>query len=85
MLMEPTINKMLAMKLNGMTEALEEQRKSADATAWNFEDRLALLVERQWLWKENRALATRLKFAKLPSRPAWRTSTIGTPAGCSAA
>jgi DNA replication protein DnaC len=65
MLMEPTINKMLTLKLTGMVEALEEQRKSADAAAWNFEDRLALLVDRQWLWKENRALTTRLKFAKL--------------------
>jgi len=37
MLMEPTINKMLAMKpMNGMTEALEEQRKSADAVSWAF-------------------------------------------------
>ena len=65
MLMEPTINKMLAMKLNGMVEALEEQRKTADMATWSFEDRLALLVERQWLWKENRAMSTRLKYAKL--------------------
>lgn len=65
MLYEPTITKMLAMKLSGMVEALEEQRKTADVATWSFEDRLAMLVERQWLWKENRALATRLKFAKL--------------------
>jgi DNA replication protein DnaC len=65
MLLEPTINKLLAMKLNGMVEAVEEQRKTADMATWSFEDRLALLVERQWLWKENRALSTRLKFAKL--------------------
>ena len=65
MLLEPTINKLLAMKLNGMVEALEEQSKSADTAAWRFEDRLAMLVERQWLWKENRALTTRLKFARL--------------------
>lgn len=65
MLLEPTINKLQAMKLNGMVEALEEQRKSAEAATLSFEDRLALLVERQWLWKENRALTTRLKFAKL--------------------
>jgi len=65
MLLEPTINKMLAMKFNGMVEALEEQRKNADTAGWSFEDRLAMLVERQWLWKENRALKTRLKFAKL--------------------
>ena len=65
MLYEPTIQKMQAMKLNGMVEALDEQRKTADVGAWSFEDRLALLVERQWLWKENRALATRLKYARL--------------------
>jgi len=65
MLLEPTINKLLAMKLNGMVTALEEQRKTADMGSWSFEDRLAMLVERQWLWKENRALSTRLKFAKL--------------------
>jgi DNA replication protein DnaC len=33
--------------------------------SWSFEDRLAMLVERQWLWKENRTMKTRLKFAKL--------------------
>jgi DNA replication protein DnaC len=65
MLYEPTITKMLAMKLNGMVEALEEQRKTADMGSMTFEDRLAMLVERQWLWKENRSLTTRLKYAKL--------------------
>lgn len=65
MLMQPTINKMLTMRLNGMVEALEEQCKNADVTSWTFEDRFSLLIERQWLWKENRALATRLKSAKL--------------------
>jgi DNA replication protein DnaC len=65
MLNEPTMTKMLAMKLNGMVEALEEQRKTADMATWSFEDRMALLVERQWLWRENRALSTRLKYAKL--------------------
>ena len=65
MLYEPTIQKMQAMKLRGMVEALEEQRKTAEVGAWSFEDRLALLVERQWLWKENRALSTRLKYAHL--------------------
>ena len=65
MLLEPTINKMQALKLNGMVEALEEQRRTTDKGSWSFEDRLAMLVERQWLWKENRTMKTRLKFAKL--------------------
>ena len=65
MLNEPTITKLHAMRLNGMVEALEEQRKSSQTTSLSFEDRLALLVERQWLWKENRAMAVRMKFARL--------------------
>jgi len=31
----------------------------------DFEERLALLVERQWVWRENRALAARLHRAQL--------------------
>jgi DNA replication protein DnaC len=65
MLHEPTITKLLAMKLNGMVEALEEQRRSTAVASLSFEDRLAMLVERQWLWKEGRALSSRLKYAKL--------------------
>ena len=65
MLNEPTVTKLLAMKLNGVVEALEEQRKSAQTASLSFEERLALLVERQWLWKENRAMVARLKFARL--------------------
>ena len=65
MLLEPTINKMQALKLNGMVEALEEQRRTTDKGSWSFEDRLAMLVERQWIWRENRTMKTRLKFAKL--------------------
>ena len=52
MLLEPTINKMQALKLDGMVEALEEQRRTTDKAAWSFEDRLAMLVERQWIWRE---------------------------------
>jgi len=65
MLYEQTMTKMLAMKLNGMAAALEEQRKTADMAQIGFEDRLAMLIERQWLWKENRSLSTRLQYAKL--------------------
>ena len=45
--------------------ALEEQSGQADISQLDFESRLGLLVERQWLWKENRAFATRLRYAQL--------------------
>lgn len=58
-----TLDKLNAMKLDGMAEALVEQRQQSDIAQLDFEERLAMLVERQWLWKENRALARRIQYA----------------------
>jgi DNA replication protein DnaC len=65
MLYTQTLEKLHALRLEGMVQALEEQRLQKDIVRLEFEDRLALLVERQWLWKENRGLALRLKNAQL--------------------
>ena len=64
MLTHQTLEKLHALRLDGMAQALEEQCRQTDISQLEFEDRLALLVERQWLWKENRALATRLHYAQ---------------------
>ena len=68
MLHEQTVTKLQGMKLFGMLEALEEQRRQARSADLGFEDRLALLVERQWLWKESRSLTTRLRHARLKTQ-----------------
>lgn len=65
MLYQQTIAKLNAMKLNGFADALEEQRRTQAVTELSFEERLGLLVERQWLWRENRSLQTRLRQARL--------------------
>ena len=65
MLNQQTMEKLLALRLEGMAQALEEQRRQTDASRLDFEERLALLVERQWAWRENRALAARLHYAQL--------------------
>ena len=65
MLNHQTMEKLLALRLEGMAQALEEQRLHADISQLDFEERFALLVERQWLWRENRALAARLHHAQL--------------------
>ena len=65
MLNHQTMEKLLALRLEGMAQALEEQRRQADISQLDFEERFALLVERQWLWRENRALAARLHHAQL--------------------
>jgi len=64
MLTTQTVEKLQALRLEGMAQALTEQRQQNDLAAFSFEDRLALLVERQWLWRENRGLAIRLKNAQ---------------------
>ena len=64
MIYSQTLEKLRALRLEGMAQALEEQRQQANVLKLDFEERLALLVERQWTWKENRAMAARLKRAQ---------------------
>jgi len=68
MLNQPTLEKLYAMKLHGMADSFRAQLESTDLTQLSFEERFALLVDQQWLWKENRALARRLQLAKLKER-----------------
>jgi DNA replication protein DnaC len=64
MLPNQTVHQLQALRLEGMLQALEEQRRQPDIVQLDFEDRLAHLVERQYLWVENRGLLTRLKNAQ---------------------
>src|SRR6202035_1780162 len=68
MLNQPTIEKLHTMKLHGMADAFRAQIETADSSQLSFEERFALLVDQQWLWKENRALARRLQSARLKER-----------------
>ena len=62
---EQTFEKLYRLKLHGFAQALEEQIKNPEASSLSFEDRLAGLVDAQWLWRENRAVASRLRKARL--------------------
>lgn len=68
MLNQPTIEKLQVMKLHGMAEAFQEQIETADSSQLSFEERFGLLVDRQWTWKEGRALTRRLQLAKFKER-----------------
>jgi len=68
MLNQPTLEKLQTMKLHGMADAFRTQLETADTSQLSFEERFAMLVDQQWLWKENRALARRLRAAKLKER-----------------
>jgi DNA replication protein DnaC len=65
MLREPTLQKLLAMKLSGMAAALEEQNQQPEIFSLSFEDRLAFLVEREWEERKSRKLKRRLHVAKI--------------------
>src|SRR5579864_6280835 len=65
MLNQPLIEKLLAMRLYGMLEALKVQEQDRAVNELGFLERLALLVDQQWSWRENQALTRRLKAAKL--------------------
>src|SRR5207237_1576690 len=68
MLNQPTIEKLNTMKLHGMADAFRAQLENTDMSQLAFEERFGLLVDQQWLWKENRALAHRLRSARLKER-----------------
>ena len=68
MLNEPTLEKLHSMKLFGMADAFRTQLETAASSGLSFEERFALLVDEQWTWRENRALARRLRAAKLKER-----------------
>ena len=46
-LRQPNIDRLLQLGLSGMAEALEEQRDIADVDQLGFDDRLALMIERE--------------------------------------
>jgi hypothetical protein len=75
MFMQPTIEKLYAMKLIGMADALSQQMSDPGTSQLSFEERFSLLVDQQWTWKQNKALACRLRNSKLAA--ARRRISIG--------
>lgn len=65
MLNAPTVDKLHALKLDAMAAAWTEQQHQADMTALAFDERLGLLVDAEWLARENKRLTRALQEAKL--------------------
>lgn len=65
MLHEPMMEKLAALRLLGMVEGLKSQEQDPASRELSFLERLGLLVDQQWNWRENQALARRLRAAKL--------------------
>jgi DNA replication protein DnaC len=65
MLMEQTFEKINQMKLFGMRDALAEQMEIASYGSLSFEERISMLIDREWTDREERKYNRRLKAARL--------------------
>lgn len=68
---EQTFEKLAAMRMHGMASVLREQLANPDSVdGLTFNDRVAMLVDREWNERENRSLTRRLALARLRDRSA---------------
>lgn len=65
MILHPVIENLKKLRFKGMIEALVSQETNAASKHLQFEERLALLVDHEISFRENRRLQARLKNAKL--------------------
>ena len=65
MLTNPTIETLKFLKQHGMIEALEEQQQTPAVQALSFEERIALIVDRERLYRDNQRRSRLLRGAHL--------------------
>jgi DNA replication protein DnaC len=65
MLIQQTIERLHELRLTGMAQALQEQLAMNDLGTLTFEDRLAILLEREMTFRDDRRLTRLLQIAKL--------------------
>ena len=65
MLTNPTLETLKSLKLHGMLEALEEQQQTPNIQSLSFEERVALLVDRERIHRDNQRRTRLLRGARL--------------------
>ena len=65
MMMNTTLDQLRGLKLVSMAQALQEQMQQSGISAMSFEERLALLVDREVHGRQDRRCAKLLKTARL--------------------
>src|SRR5438105_5783189 len=80
-LIHPTIETLRRLRLTGMAKALEEQQGLPDCDRLSFDERLAMLVDREAVERDNAALAQRLRLAKLRQAACLEDVDYRTPRG----
>lgn len=65
MLMQQTMERLHEMRLKGMADELASQTRQPDIRELSFEERLGLLVDQEWTYRQDRRLTRLLRQAKL--------------------
>jgi IstB-like ATP binding protein len=65
MLSNPTIETLKSLKLQGMIQSLEEQQQTPAIHALSFDERLALIVDRERLYRDNQRRTRLQRGARL--------------------
>jgi hypothetical protein len=65
MLNEPTVDKLKTLGLYALVQAWLQQHAQPEVAGLCFDERLGLLVEAEWVARENRRLTRALREAKL--------------------
>lgn len=65
MLREPTVEKLHAMRLHAMAQAWSLQSADAEQATLSFDERFGLLIDAEWMTRENKRVQRALKEAKL--------------------
>lgn len=81
MLTQQTLQTLRELGLNGMADAYQAQLQDPDLHALSFDERLGLIVDREWSARQTRRLTRRLQEAKLRLPAAIEDIDYTTPRG----
>lgn len=76
-----SLEKLTQMRLYTMVDAIRQQLEQPSVQELSFEERLAMIVDREWLFRENRRLTRRLKEARLKQQAAVEDIDFRQPRG----
>ena len=68
MLFQPVVEKLRDMRLYGMLSGMEEQAENPEYKKLSFEERLGLLVDREWSIRQDKKLKRKIKNARFKDK-----------------
>jgi len=66
---QQTLDKLHALRWYGLAEAWRRHMEDPEVASLSFDERFSLMEDQHWTWRENQAMASRLKKSKLPAEP----------------